>query len=126
MSQPLLMSLLNPGIRLVQNLRFTEKFLLVCLLLLVPLSYASYYLLDDVHQHVKEKQLEMDGLQYANQVSTLLELIPQHRGMTNGLLLGDERFRARIAAMQPALEKALHDADAADRRWGDELKLHEP
>ena len=119
-------SLLAPGIRFVQNLKFAEKFLLVFLLLLIPLIYASYYLLDDVHQHVQEKQLEMDGLQYAIQVSELLELIPQHRGMTNGLLRGDDRFHARIAAMQPALEKALADADAANRRWGDELRLSEP
>jgi len=117
--------LLAPGVRLVQNLKFAEKFLLVCLFLLIPLTYASYYLLGDVHQHVQEKQLEMDGLQYAIQVSALLELIPQHRGMTNGLLQGDERFRAKIAALQPALEKALADADAADRRWGAELQLHE-
>ncbi len=123
---PFSTSLLAPGIRLVQNLKFAEKFLLVCLLLLIPLIYASYYLLDDVHQHAQEKQLEMDGLQYAVQVSALLELIPQHRGMTNGLLRGDENFRARIAAMQPALEKALADADAADQRWGAELQLHEP
>lgn len=123
---PFSTSLLAPGIRLVQNLKFAEKFLLVCLLLLIPLTYAGYYLLDDVRQHTREKQLEMDGLQYAIQVSTLLELIPQHRGMTNGLLQGEEHFRARIAAMQPALEKALADADAADRRWGAELRLHEP
>ena len=117
--------LLNPGIRLVRHLKITEKFLLVCLLLLVPLTYASYYLLDDVHQHADEKQLEMDGLQYAIHISSLLELIPQHRGMTNGLLQGDERFRAKIAAMQPNLEKALADADAADQKWGAELRLHE-
>ena len=122
---PSSMSLLAPGVRLVQNLKFAEKFLLVCLLLLIPLTYAGYYLLDDVHQHAQEKQQEMDGLQYAIQVSALLELIPQHRGMTNGLLQGDERFRAKIAAMQPALEKALADADAADQQWGAELRLHE-
>lgn len=128
MNQPssLVASLLAPGIRFVQNLKFAEKFLLVFLLLLIPLTYASYYLLEDVHQHTREEQLEMTGLQYAIQVSALLELIPQHRGMTNGLLQGDERFRDRIAAMQPALEKALADADAADRRWGTELQLHEP
>ena len=45
-----LISLLAPGIRLVQNLKFAEKFLLTFLLLLIPLTYASYYLLDDVHQ----------------------------------------------------------------------------
>ncbi|MDD5300963.1 MAG: ATP-binding protein [Gallionella sp.] len=118
--------LLAPGIRFVQNLKFAEKFLLIFLLLLIPLTYASYYLLDDVYQHAQEKQLELDGLQYAVQVSALLELIPQHRGMANGLLQGDERFRARITALQPALEKALADADAADRRWGAELQLHKP
>lgn len=123
---PILAALLAPGIRFVQRLKFAEKFLLVCLLLLIPLTYAGYYLLDDVQQHAREKRLEMDGLQYAIQISTLLELIPQHRGMTNGLLRGEEHFRARIAAMQPALEKALADADAADRRWGTGLRLHEP
>ncbi len=123
---PSLVSLLAPGTRLVQNLKFAEKFLLVCLLLLIPLTYSSYYLLDDVYQHAREKQLEMDGLQYSIQMSSLLELIPQHRGMTNGLLQGDERFRDRIAAMQPVLEKALADADTADRRWGSELQLQVP
>ena len=126
LQSPILAALLAPGIRFVQHLKFAEKFLLVCLLLLIPLAYAGYYLLEDVQQHAREKRLEMDGLQYAIQVSALLELIPQHRGMTNGLLRGEEHFRARIAAMQPALEKALADADAADRRWGAELRLHEP
>ena len=121
-----LISLLAPGIRLVQNLKFAEKFMLTFLLLLIPLTYASYYLLEDVHQHVREKQLEMDGLKYAIQVSALLELIPQHRGMNNGLLRGDENFRVKIAAMQPALEKALADADAADRQFGAILQLREP
>lgn len=123
---PYLASLLAPGVRLVQNLKFAEKFLLVFLLLLIPLAYASYYLLEDVYQHTRDKQLEMDGLEYAIQISPLLELIPQHRGMINGMLRGEAHFRAKIAAMQPALKKALDDADIADRKWGSKLRLREP
>jgi len=121
---PFMSVLLAPGARLVQHLRFAEKFLLVLLLLLIPLTYASYYLLDDVNQHIREKQLEMNGLEYAIKVSSLLELIPQHRGMTHSLLQGEERFRSKIEALQPALDKALAEADEADRLWGRELKLH--
>lgn len=117
-------ALLSPGIYLVRKLKFTEKFMLICLLLLIPLSYASYYLLKDIYLRAQEKQLEMDGLHYAIQVSALLELIPQHRGMKNGLLSGDEKFEVKILAMQPALGRALRDADAADQRWGAQFQLH--
>jgi len=112
---------MQPGIRLMQQLRFAEKFILICLLFMIPLGFTSYYLLHDIHQQTVSMQQRQIGLAYIEATSPLLELIPQHRGLINGLLHGHDAFGSNLAAITPRLQQALVMADDANQRWAEKL-----
>ncbi|MDQ6950114.1 MAG: ATP-binding protein [Mariprofundales bacterium] len=126
-----MMRLLTPGMALMQRLRFAEKFLLVALLFALPLSYTSYLLLSDMQRDLASLARQRAGLSDAAAITPLLELIPQHRGMINGLLGGDHHFAAKLEAMEPALQAALARVDKSsadwdtdwDTEWGNTLAL---
>ncbi|MDX8409778.1 MAG: hypothetical protein R8J84_07060, partial [Mariprofundales bacterium] len=120
-----MMRLLIPGMALMQRLRFAEKFLLVALLFALPLSYASYLLLTDMEQDLASLAKQRAGLRDAASLTPLLELIPQHRGMINGLLGGDHHFAAKLNAIKPALQTALAQADASSQHWTNNPELQE-
>ncbi|MDQ6993578.1 MAG: ATP-binding protein [Mariprofundus sp.] len=112
-----MMRLWKPGMALMQRLRFAEKFVLVILLFSLPMSYASYLLVTQINSQINLLKMQQQGLNEAAGMIPLLELIPQHRGMTNGLLVGDPNFSARLDALQPSLSKALLQADRTALSW---------
>ncbi|MDQ6964880.1 MAG: hypothetical protein Q9M13_08180, partial [Mariprofundales bacterium] len=119
------MKLFNLGISLMQRLRFAEKFILVCLLFMVPLSLTSYYLLHDMNRDAAAMEQRHVGLQYLAATNPLLELIAQHRGVRNGILHGDRALISKQEQLDRDLRRALIKADLANQQWGAELEVEE-
>ena len=117
--------LLRPGVRLMQRLRFAEKFILVCLLFTIPLGMTSYYLLHDIQRKTAIMAQRQMGLRYIEAISPLMELIPRHRGLINGVLHGNRAFSNDLTALAPRLQQALTRADRANQRWGEALGVRD-
>lgn len=62
----------------------------------------------------------LQGLQDIMELRRLLEAMPQHRGMANALLQGDESFREKLQSLQRQIDADLKpvEAMAASGRWG--------
>jgi methyl-accepting chemotaxis protein len=57
----------------------------------------------------------------------LLESLPQHRGMANALLQGDESFRPKLTALQAQIDQdmeLLAQRVAAGDCWGVAVRVH--
>ena len=77
----------------------------MCLTLLALLaSYVAIILGNQGLRKIKNKQLGIDLIPYLRQ---LLEFTPQHRGMVNAILQGDESFRSKIGGVQQHIEKNI-------------------
>ncbi|MCB1960372.1 MAG: methyl-accepting chemotaxis protein [Rhodocyclaceae bacterium] len=106
-------TIFNPAILLLNKLRYTSKFLLICSIAAVAsavLLAQIYIQANDQLSFVKREQAGFGLLEPAMGVLTLMQ---QHRGMTSGLLGGDASLAPKVAAKAEALDAAIATFDAA-------------
>jgi len=116
-----------PGPPLSQRLNFISRMkisqqmglvgLIFLMLLAAFLGLAVSQKLDNVD--VRERQVA--GLEYITPVRSLLQNLPQHRGMSNGLLNGDASFKPRILKKQEQISGFIKQINALEARHGDLL-----
>ena len=82
------------------------------------MGYIQYYQTRRSSNRISSSQL---GLKKLELVRKLLEHVPQHRGVANAVLQGDESFRSKLAALQSRIDTEInmvHDADSGqDARY---------
>lgn len=65
---------------------------------------------------------ELLGVEYVKPLRALLELTPQHRGMTNAYLNGETNFESKIQQRRDDIDNAFAAAFEVDNRLGNSLK----
>ncbi|MCK9532189.1 MAG: methyl-accepting chemotaxis protein [Gammaproteobacteria bacterium] len=113
---------LNPGIRLLNRLRYPHKFLLIGIVFLVPLVVMGYFLVDEVSQRIRFMEQQRLGIEYIAGLRQPIADIQQHRGMSSGFHNGDESFRARMQQRQAAIDAQFAALRATDERLRQALK----
>ncbi len=116
-------NVLNPAVRLMNRLRYPQKFLLVGLLLIVPLLVVMNQYLATTGTTIAFSAKERVGLEYSAPVMRYLELLQQHRGASVSVASGDTTWQSDVVRLQQSIEAASGDVDAVDTRLGDTLKV---
>jgi len=81
----------------------------------------GYFLLSLRTSQSRSAQQGLQGLQDISHLRRLLEALPQHRGMANALLQGDESFRGKLATLQSQIDKSMSEMDTRlclGNHWG--------
>jgi len=113
---------LNPGIRLLNRLRYPHKFLLIGIVFLVPLVVMGYFLVGEIDQRIRFMEQERLGVEMIAKLRQPIADIQQHRGMSSGFLNGEAGFRERMQQRQAAIDAQFAALRAADERLGSALK----
>jgi len=114
-------TLLKPAMAVMGNLKFAYKFGLIFAVFMVPLAVLSSLIATDIGDDIGFLQQERRGVEYLGAVRKLLEHVPQHRGMTNAYLNGDQGFRDRIKAQRTLVDGDFGDLQAVDAELGGAL-----
>ncbi|WP_300751348.1 methyl-accepting chemotaxis protein [Janthinobacterium sp.] len=72
--------LLTPAIRLMQRLRLLPKFMLVCLVFLLPLALVTTLLIAELGKSLSQAQEAQGGVRYVHQLQESTRLLQQRRG----------------------------------------------
>ena len=68
----------------------------------------SVYILLSVRKaQAHNSQRRLQGLRHITHLRCLLEALPQHRGMANALLQGDESFRSKLTTLQAQIDRDM-------------------
>ncbi|HRE18188.1 MAG TPA: methyl-accepting chemotaxis protein, partial [Rhodocyclaceae bacterium] len=137
-------ALFSPAVGLMDRLRYPRKFLVLALPLLVLVGALFYSLISALNATISTAEHELDGLKMVRAVNQMVQLVQQHRGLSAGVLGGNEGMRAVLAekekaaaaavqAVEVLLPAGLRDGDTWkgirsdwDRLGGDGLKLAAP
>ena len=92
--------LFRPAVALMQRLRLLPKFVLVCIVFLVPLILVSGLLLAELQKSIAASHAERAGAAYITHVHGLARLVQQHRGVEH----------LRLSTRAPATDAALRSA----------------
>ncbi len=101
-----------PAIALMNRLRYNAKFLLlgsaVTVVVLVLLSSVYSYLSRDI----ETAKHELAGLQMLKPIYRTAQYMQQHRGLSSGVLSGNEAMKDKRASKEKEVSDAVTEADA--------------
>lgn len=104
-----------PAIALMNRMAYSKKFALLGLMSLIAIVVALYSLFAALDRVILTSQKELEGLAFIKPFSLTLQFLQQHRGLSAGLLSGDEAgmrepraaVERKVAGTFSALERAL-------------------
>ena len=78
-------------------------------LLLLLVLFNAYFIVYKRMQIINVMRKRITGLNDIVYLRRLIEYMPQHRGMANALLLGDESFKAKITSLDQKIDKEVKE-----------------
>jgi methyl-accepting chemotaxis protein len=115
-------ALLKPAMVLMGRLRYLHKFGLIFALFLVPLVVLSSLVLSGINEDIRLDEQERRGVSYIAAARGLLEHVPQHRGMINAYLNGNDGLRDKILAQRSIVDQSFARLKKVDTEVGDTLR----
>ena len=97
--------ILQPALGLMRRLRLLPKFILVCLVFLLPLALLAALLMNELAKSVAGAQAERRGVAYLVRLHDVTRLVQQRRGFEHLRLNGKPDPAG--AAVQPQIEAAV-------------------
>ena len=110
-SRTLMQAFFSPAVALMNRLDITRKFMLLGLMSLVAIAVVVHSLFASLDEKIRFMQREMQGLELIRPFPLAVQILQQHRGLSAGLLGGDENMRVLCAAKESEATEAL------DKLW---------
>ncbi len=112
----------RPGARLMGNINFPGKALIISLIFLLPVALLGYFFVSSQNEQIAFSAKERQGVQAFEKLLPLTGGILQVRGITRAVMGGYEGA-AEFKAAKEGVEKALKDYDQFVTETGDALAL---
>jgi methyl-accepting chemotaxis protein len=103
----------SPAIALMNRLRYNAKFLLLGAAVSVVLLVLLFSVFSFVNRDIDTTRQELAGLQMLKPVNQMTQLMQQHRGLSSGVLNGNEAMKDKRAAKEKEVAAAVMMTDAA-------------
>ncbi len=110
--------LLRPGEIAMDQLRFSQKILLVVLLLLIPATYVTYHYTVGLNQAIALPRQQRVGMQFVRAAGDFIKEVQRHRGTASRLLNGDASAKQALTGFQADAAQAIARLDSLDATHG--------
>jgi PAS domain S-box-containing protein len=126
-----MVSLFSPAIRLMNQLKFPQKFLLVGLVVILPLSMVLSQYVSEINLVIDFAATEQLGLQYSAPVDSFLHHVQKHSGLIAVYAAGDavvdgtdkSQLTEAIRSIQRNIEADIRDVDDIHTRLDSTLNI---
>lgn len=112
-----------PAARLLSFVNYPAKFAILGLFGALPVVLLSVLVFSNIQSDIDAMNQEQKGLRVIGSLRHLLELLPQHRGMTHGYLRGAVEFKPRIEQRRVDINRAFDQLQALQTALGEALQL---
>lgn len=120
-------SFFAPAIRLMNRLKYPQKFLLVGLVLVLPLGVILSQYIAQINLVIDFAAKEQLGLQYNKPLTAFLQDVQEHAGMVYANANGNDNFKVQIADMiakkQAEIEDDIGSMNTIHARLGKTLSV---
>ncbi len=106
-------TLFAPAVALMNRLRYTSKFLVLGVALGIVMFTLLYTVFVNLQRDIKTADNELAGLQMLKPMNRMVQYMQQHRGLSSGVLNGNEAMKAKLAEKDKDVAKAVAETDAA-------------
>jgi methyl-accepting chemotaxis protein len=105
-------SLFSPAVALMNTLRYTSKFTLLGLAMGAVMLSLLFTVYVNLNRDIETAQLELNGLQVLKPMNRLAQFMQQHRGLSSGVLNGNEAMKDKRAAKEKEVVEVLTATEA--------------
>jgi methyl-accepting chemotaxis protein len=102
-------ALFAPAIAIMNRLRYGAKFMLMGVALLIAMAVLLFSMVSHLSYDIKVAKNELQGLQILKPMNRLVQYMQQHRGLSSGVLNGNEAMKDRRAAKEKEVIQALEE-----------------
>jgi methyl-accepting chemotaxis protein len=120
--------LFAPAVAMLNRMRYPAKFSLLGLISLLVIGFLLVQLTLSLREGIVFAEKELDSIQRVPTLLKVIELTQQHRGLSSGVLNGNEELRPRLQKKTEELVVAMKAADetlattvapSASKRWSE-------
>jgi len=104
-----MLALFSPAVALMNRLRYKSKFMLLGAVVSVVIAVLLFSIYGSMSRDIAMADNELAGLQMLKPANRLVQVMQQHRGLSSGVLNGNEAMKEK----RTAKEKEVVDAFAA-------------
>jgi methyl-accepting chemotaxis protein len=105
--------LFSPAVALMNRLRYNSKFLLLGSAVLVVMLVLMYSVYSSLSRDIESARGELAGLEIIKPVNQMVQVMQQHRGLSAGVLNGNEAMKDKRAAKEKEVSAAVAAVAAA-------------
>ena len=105
-------ALFAPAILLLNRLRFPVKFALLGLIALLVVGALLFQLAMSLRESIVYAEKELEASERLPRVLKVIQLLQQHRGLSSGVLSGNEAMRPRLQKKTEEVVEAIKLAEA--------------
>lgn len=113
----------QPARRLMGCMNLRSKILVISAIFIAPVVLTMYFLITEMRVAVDTVRAEQRGLQFIAALRQLLQHVPEHRGMTNGYLSGNEGVKPKILDKRKAIDNDIQRVDALHEQFHESLDI---
>ncbi|HJV93359.1 MAG TPA: nitrate- and nitrite sensing domain-containing protein, partial [Azonexus sp.] len=106
-------ALFRPAIALMNRLNYTRKFLILGVAVIGVMLVLLFTVYTNLKRDIETAHEEMAGLQMLKPTNRMVQTMQQHRGLSSGVLNGNEAMKDKRAAKEKEVADALLATDAA-------------
>ncbi|MCK6412632.1 MAG: methyl-accepting chemotaxis protein [Azonexus sp.] len=106
-------SLFSPAIGLMNRLRYPAKFLVLGSAIGLVMLALLFTIFVSLSRDIQMADSELHGLQMLKPMNRMVQFMQQHRGLSSGVLSGNEAMKEKRAAKEREVVDALAATDAA-------------
>lgn len=115
------LSIFSVGVKLMNRLTYLKKFTLIFLLFIVPFIFVLTFIIYELNKNIEFAKQERKGIEYINELRSLVQLSQQHRGLSVVYLQGANEVKADIESRQENISSIIEKIDEVNDRLGDYL-----
>lgn len=106
-------STIRPAIRLMNRLHYQSKFLLLGGTIAIVMAVLLFTVFTNLNHDVVTAEQELAGLQMLKPMNRMTQFMQQHRGLSSGVLNGNEAMKEKRAGKEKEVTAAIAATDAA-------------
>ncbi|MBL8430535.1 MAG: methyl-accepting chemotaxis protein [Dechloromonas sp.] len=103
----------SPAVSLMNRLRYNSKFMLLGAAILIVMLVLMYSVFSSLNRDIEVARAELAGLQMLKPINQMTQAMQQHRGLSAGVINGNEAMKDRRAAKEKEVTAAVAAVDAA-------------
>jgi len=106
-------SLFAPAIALMNRLRYPAKFFVLGFAVVIVMLVLLFTVYTNLKRDIVTAEKEIAGLQMLKPMNRLVQAMQQHRGLSSGVLNGNEAMKDKRAAKEKDVEQLLAETETA-------------